>query len=83
MSISAATANLPHQVHTHCIAAKRKKCSMTKAEYAKIPPDQIHSNSQQRIAEVLAQQGHGVGGDMQGAALREEKVAYGNHKCCQ
>ena len=76
MTINTTITDLSHQVHAHGIATQREKGTMTETEYAQIAPHQINSHSQQGIGQILAQQGNGVGGEVQGVALRHGQIQY-------
>ena len=56
MSIDAAIADLAHHVHAHGIAAEGKEGSVTQAENAAIPPNQIDAESKQREAQIFPEQ---------------------------
>ena len=65
MAVDAALADLAHQVHAHGVAAKRKEGAVAQAQDAAVPPDQVKRNGEHGVAEVLAKQRHGVGGDVE------------------
>jgi hypothetical protein len=51
---------------------------MAQAEDTEVAPHQVHRHRQQRIAQVLAQQRHGVGAHVQGTVLGHEQVEEGD-----
>ncbi len=79
VAVDAAIADLTHQIHAHRIAAETEEGGMAQAEDTQIAPDQIHRDGEQRIGQILAEQGHRVGGDMPGARLGHDQIQDRHH----
>ncbi len=54
IAVNAAGADLPHQVHTHGVAAERKKSRVSEAQDTAVAPDQVHRQRQHAVTQVLA-----------------------------
>ena len=52
------------EIHAHRVAAERKEGRVAEAQNAAVSPDQIDRQRQQRVAEILADQGESVGGEV-------------------
>ncbi len=74
IAIDAALADLAHQIHAHGIAAEREEGAVAERENAAIAPDEIERQRQQRIAEILAEQRHEIGRDVQRIGLGQQQI---------
>ena len=74
IAIDAARADLAHQVHAHRITAEREEGAVAERKDAAIAPDQVEREREQRVAEILADQRHDVGRDIEGALRRGGEV---------
>ena len=70
MAVDATRADLAHQIHAHRVAAQREERGMPEAQNAAVAPDEIDGERQRRVAEILADERHGVGREMQRRGLR-------------
>ena len=66
--------DLAHQVHAHRVAPEREKGAVTKAQDAAIAPHQIECDGENSVAEIFADERHGIRRHMEGRA-------FGNDPC--
>ncbi|EGE57973.1 hypothetical protein RHECNPAF_3500022 [Rhizobium etli CNPAF512] len=78
VAVNAARADLAHQIHTHRITAEREEGAVAEREDAAEPPDQIERQRQQRIGQILAEQRHDIGRNVQRMGRAGRKVQDGH-----
>ncbi len=54
IAVYAPGADLPHQIHTHGVAAERKKGRVPQAQNAAVAPDQVDGQRQHSVTQILA-----------------------------
>src|SRR5215469_13845540 len=74
VAVYAARSDLPHQVHTHRVAAERKKGRMSETQDAAISPDEIDGHRQHRITQILPDEDEAIRGKMNGGRRRNNLV---------
>src|SRR5262249_18505053 len=80
IAVNTARPDLPHQMHSHGIAAQCEKSAMPKAENACVTPDEVKRQSQYCIREVLAGERNRVRRCMQWNPGRYHKVHPGEQQ---
>ena len=83
IAVHAPGADLPHQIHTHGVAAERKESRVPQAQDAAVSPDQVDCQRQHPVTQVLADESDPVGRQVErrrrGHNLVEDGHGDGHH----
>src|SRR5262249_24814044 len=81
MRVNAARSDLPHQIHTHRIAAEREERAVAERKDAAIAPDQVDRQRQQRETNVFAEQRHEIRRQIERRRRRQRQVEDRHQNC--
>ena len=72
--VDALAADRAHQVHPHRVAAEREEEPVSQRQDARVTPDQVHRQRDDRVAHDLADERHEVVGQVERMARRQQQV---------